>query len=298
MSLVRRVSIFALALLIVAVFVFASSLDFSSFDFRSSSPSSTGPVKVSQTGTSPIDTPSQTSATPVVLQPLELFAICSGSRSVVTIDTCRASFDSSNGVLGLGEPVIFIPSRTITNESSEFDLNLSEVPVPLNEIDEAIANLEPNVQHSVRVRDKGGEWSQPFHFRLGLVMPSIPSVISICADLICAPQILTAPRVRPENAYYPIIVGVSGMAGDQNKYIWTELSLNQDLTNIGCMNCATAMNLGVEYPSRLKFGQLELFYNWDLSDLEPGTHIIRARLRNSKFIGEWSEGVAFEVIRP
>lgn len=238
----------------------------------------------------------QSTETPTLV-PLEILAVCSGIDAVVNLESCRDRYRAAGELIGLGEMLIIIPSRSVTGSTTEFDLNQRNQPISFYDIDAAVAQLDVDSSHSIRIRESGGDWSSAFHFNVGFSKPEPPMIVSVCSDMICSPpDILSAP-IADTGGLYPVIVQVAGLASDDNQHLWVEISLDDNESRLGCINCAAAANHGFQYPERLQFGDTQLFYNWDLTELETGTHTARARLRNLKLVGDWSDEFYFNVVR-
>jgi hypothetical protein len=240
----------------------------------------------------------QSVGTPIPEQ-LRLLAICSGIDAVVDEDTCRTRFDKSGETLSLGEPVIFIPSISVSAENLEFSINGDATPILLGNIDAVISDLSVDELHSIRIRFVDAEWSNSINFKVSLQPPGAAHLYGVCADLICAPgQPLVAPLNADKNAYFPLVELVAGLTDPPTQHIWIELMLNSDDSFIGCLNCQAAEAAEVSYDDRKEFGVTGIFYNWDLKNLPSGTYKLQARLRNRLHVGDWSAEFSFEVQRP
>lgn len=231
------------------------------------------------------------------LVPLEILAVCSGIDAVVNLQSCRDRYIAAGDQIGLGEMLIIIPSRSVTGSNTEFDLDQRNEPISFDDIDAAVAQLETNSSHSIRVRESGGDWSPAFDFNVGFSKPGKPMIVSVCSDMVCSPPDTLFAPISDMGGLYPVIVQVMGLASDDNQHLWVELSLDGNENRLGCINCSTAFSRGFQYPERLQFGDTQLFYNWDLAELEPGQHYVRARLRNLKLAGDWSNKFYFDVLR-
>ena len=241
-------------------------------------------------------------ATETVLPQVEILALCRGSSPIVMNEACRDQFAGDGFRLGLGEMVILNPS--LAGSSAQFEFRFDEMgePRPGYFIDSAITKLDVDTRHTVQIRLKGGPWSEPFEFGVALLFPLPPVVTNVCVESRCAPRVTLPFIPNPRaDAFYPVLVTIHGfMQGkiyeylDQS-YLWAELMLDGNNVQLGCDNCDVAELSGVLYPHRPPFGDTGYFYDWDVSSLKIGEHIMQARFRNNLYIGPWSEPFIFEV---
>ena len=240
--------------------------------------------------------------TETVSPQVEILALCRGSSPIVINQACRDQFEADDSRLGLGEMVIL--SLSVPGSYAQFEFRFDEMgePRPGFFIDGAITKLDVDTRHTVQIRFKGGPWSEPFEFGVALLFPLSPVVTNICVETQCAPRdtLPFIPNPRAD-AFYPLIVAIHGfMQGEiyeylDQSYLWAELMLDGNNVQLGCDNCDVAESFGVLYPHRPPFGDTGYFYDWDVSSLKTGEHIMQARFRNNLHIGPWSEPFIFEV---
>jgi len=230
-------------------------------------------------------------------------AICRMSSGGMTLETCREQFISDKGYLGLGEPVMIISNRSGSLESFRLSMDFAETHFPITDLDLTIAQLSPGPTYYVSLNYEGTGWSEPFPFLVDELIPLAPQVEKLCAGQECAPMtVLTTPKLVGKDYLFPFVEFISGVAYtdedfgwfDQN-YLWAELMLDDNDDALGCLNCALAALKGYVYEARIPFGDTGIFYNWDLKNLTPGSHSLKARLRNSKHTGPWSAPFTFQV---
>lgn len=234
---------------------------------------------------------------------ITIITACRRVSAVMTEDACRSQFIADQSAFGLGESVILILSRSVGVNDVVFQFDSDPKEFSLSQIDMQIARFSPGTSHTISARYQEEAWSNKFNFQVDELKPLTPAIRKLCASQECVPGgIFTAPKITGADALYPFVEFISGVAYteaefgwfDQN-YLWAELSLDGNLMKLGCLNCALADRKGYEYGARIPFGDTGIFYNWDLKNLLIGSHSMKARLRNSKHIGPWSDDFIFEV---
>jgi hypothetical protein len=232
-----------------------------------------------------------------------IVGMCRMSSAAMTIENCEAQFTADNRTLGLGEPVMLIPNRS--GQLDDFKIRFDSDPeeFSITALDMIIASFLPGTSHVVWLGYLEEGWSVGFDFKVDELEPLAPMIKKICADRECVPGAsFTKPTLIGADSLFPFVEFISGVAHatedfgwfDQD-YLWAELALDGDMTQLGCLNCALAGRKGYVYSARIPFGETGIFYNWDLKNLTVGLHSMRARLRNSEHIGPWSTEFTFQV---
>jgi len=237
---------------------------------------------------------------------LQILAMCRGWYSLLIDDECNEKFLVDNGILGLGEPVTLMLTETSFPENYEHRFDGTGVITSGLNISMTIASFVPGSTHSLQVRRKQEGWSAPFVFQVDLLPPLKNSIEALCISEVCSPPAtgFTKPVLVTDGYRYPFVEYISGVPMTDNpfgwldqSYLWAELMLDNNSKDLGCINCDVAIDAGVIFSGRVRFMDSDVFYNWDLKHLEIGDHHLRVRLRNSMYVGPWSEEFKFKVVR-
>ena len=237
---------------------------------------------------------------------LEIVALCRGGYSILIGDECTQKFAEDNNFLGLGEPVTVMLTESGFPDNYEHRFDGAGRGQRGLDIDMQVASFVPGSTHSLQVRRISEQWSDPFVFKVDLLPPLENAIEILCIEETCSPPAVafTKPVLVTDNYRYPFVEYINGVPlADQpfdwlnQSYLWAELMLDNNPDDIGCINCDVAMDAGILFPSRVRFMNSDIFYNWDLKHLGLGDHSLRVRLRNVKHTGPWSEEFKFRVVR-